>query len=374
MQRIEWANSLRGLAALIVLASHYYYTFWFNHSAAAYLARHQPVLNTPQDTPALFRLLDIFPVHLGSLGVALFFLLSGYVISISFDHYSRMGFLFARTMRVLPTYAAGYLVSCAVIWALADPRGELSVHAVLAGMVPGLSHLVNVAVPADGIVWTLIIELVFYVVCLLFYRRLASCWKTVALVAGLCVLVQTVLPPKASGAEYVILLSAPFLPVMLIGVVLASSRRGNFLPLQTALLVAGLTVTHAVLMVTSSLAPTPLSYRVTFIGTILLFAGISACGEGWRPRTVTSLLADISYPLYVVHPVLGYAMMSVLIAHGAGAVTAAVNATVAAVLTAYLLHRLIEAPTHRLGRLWARRLSGLSPSVGHSHPQPAKLD
>lgn len=51
------------------------------------------------------------PVELGALGVGAFFLVSGYVIALSVERYSRRGFLVGRLMRVLPTFAAGYLVT-----------------------------------------------------------------------------------------------------------------------------------------------------------------------------------------------------------------------------------------------------------------------
>jgi hypothetical protein len=121
-----------------------------------------PLYAGDTSAPRFARLLAAITVEFGALGVALFFMISGYVIAISLDRYSRRGFIVGRFMRVLPTYAAGYLVSCVVVWAVSDPGHELIPTHVLAGMVPGLPVLVGVPAPADGIVWTLIVELVFY--------------------------------------------------------------------------------------------------------------------------------------------------------------------------------------------------------------------
>jgi peptidoglycan/LPS O-acetylase OafA/YrhL len=356
MKRLEWANALRGVAAITVLAAHYC-GFWFNHAGAAYLARRDPVLMDPAgSTPGLAHWLLATPVHLGAFGVALFFLISGYVISISLDHYSRTGFLVARTLRLLPTYAACYLVICAAIWAASDPRGELSAQTVLIGMVPGLSNLLRVRVPPDGVVWTLRIEIVFYIVALIFHRRLASCWKTIALIAALCVAAQLLIPPKQWGVKSIVLFATPFLPVMLIGVVLASCRQRIFTPPQTALLIAGLTITHAALLHIWTYTPFQLDYKLTFLGTIALFIGIWWFGDGWRPNAIASFLAAISYPLYVLHVVLGYTLLTLLTRQGVGGTSAFLITTAAAILAAYAVHRLLETPTHQLARTWARRL------------------
>ena len=144
-----------------MLVAHYGVAFWMNQGGVAGLARRQPLYAGDAAAPRFARVLVALPVDFAAFGVALFFLISGYVIAISLDRYSRRGFIIGRTMRVLPTYAAGFLVTCSVIWAVSDPAHELVPTHVLAGMIPGLPNVLGVPAPADGIVWTLIVELVF---------------------------------------------------------------------------------------------------------------------------------------------------------------------------------------------------------------------
>lgn len=364
MKRLEWANALRGVAALTVLGFHFGVVFWMRQDVAAGLARREPLYSGGSDAPGFARLLAAIPVDFGALGVALFFLISGYVIAISLDRYSRRGFIIGRSLRVLPTYAAGYLVTCAVIWAVSDPGNELGPTRVLAGMVPGLPFVLGVSAPGDGIVWTLIVELVFYVVCLVAYRWLTRRWYAILAVGVACVAIQLVVDPPAAligssigGLRYVILLAVPFLPVMLVGVTLSAFRRGQLPRLATALLVPALAVTHVALMSTTSVVPTSLEYRLTFVGTVGIFAVIWAMGHRWRRHPVADLMADLSYPLYVVHPVLGYALLSILVARGVWAPAAVLVAVATALVAAWLLHRLVEVPTHRLGQRWARHFA-----------------
>lgn len=198
--------------------------------------------------------------------------------------------------------------------------------------------------------------------CLAFHLRLAGCWKTVVGIALLCAVTQLLIrpvPPASSlyGLVYIILLACPFLPVILIGVVLASYRRGNFGSREAGLLYGFLVAMHVLLMHTSILAQTPLKFKITSVVSILFFTMIWAISENWRQNRVSKFLADISYPLYVAHPVLGYALLSVLVAGGMSPAIAVLVATVAAILVAWLLHVAIEKPTHRHGRKWALRFS-----------------
>jgi peptidoglycan/LPS O-acetylase OafA/YrhL len=374
VRRLEWANTLRGVAALTVLGFHFAVAFWIHQDVSAGLARRDPLYVGDAGAPSFARALAWLPIDFAALGVGLFFLLSGYVIAISLDRYSRRGFLIGRCMRILPTYAAGYLVTCSVIRALSDPGRELSVGSVLAGSVPGLQFLTGTTAPGDGIVWTLIIELVFYVVCLVTHRTLTRRWQIIAGVAVACAATQWLLDPSPlgspqAGLSYVVLLACPFVPVMLVGVVLSAHRRGNLSRLSVALLVPLLAATHLTLASTTQVVATSLEYRLTFVSTIAIFTGIWTIGDRWHQHALADFFADISYPLYVVHPVLGYALLSVMTVHGVPAPVAVLAAAGIAISAAWLLHTLVEAPTHRLGQRWARSIAY---SPGDPSPMPAR--
>jgi peptidoglycan/LPS O-acetylase OafA/YrhL len=350
-----------------VLGFHFAVAFWIHQDVSAGLARRGPLYIGEAGAPGFARAIAWLPIDFAALGVGLFFLLSGYVIAISLDRYSRRGFLIGRCMRILPTYAAGYLITCGVIWAVSDPNRELSLGSVLAGSVPGLQFVIGTTAPGDGIVWTLIIELVFYAVCLITYRTLTRRWQVIAAVALACAATQWLLDPSPlgspqAGLRYVVLLACPFVPVMLVGVVLSAHRRGNLSGLSAALLVPLLAATHLTLASTTKVVPTSLEYRLTFVATIAIFAAIWTIGDGWPRHAVADFFADISYPLYVVHPVLGYALLSVMTAHGVPAPVAVGAAAGVAIAAAWLLHQFVEAPTHRMGQRWARSIA-YSPEI-----------
>ncbi|WP_448629975.1 acyltransferase family protein [Cellulomonas soli] len=361
MKRLEWANALRGIAALIVLGYHFSVAFWMSQDVSASLARRTPLYPGDQGAPVWARAISALPVDLAALGVALFFLLSGFVISISLERYSRAGFLVGRAMRLLPTYAAGYLITCLTIAAMSDPGDELHVGSVLLGSVPGLAYLVRASAPGDGIVWTLIVELVFYGVCVVVFRRLTTRWWAIAAVAAGCALVQTLVPhlPRAAWAEgiqFVVLLACPFIPVMLVGVTLFVHRAGRLRRGPAVVLVLALVGEFVVLASTTPVVPTSWEYRLTFVGAVGVFAAVAAVGDRWTdPGRLLGFLAAISYPLYVVHPVLGYALISWLAGRGVWGPLAVLIAGAAAIGCATAIHFAVEKRTHHLGRRWAGR-------------------
>jgi peptidoglycan/LPS O-acetylase OafA/YrhL len=379
--RIEWANALRGVAALSVLAVHYLVAFYTNNAAAAGLARRPPLWATDEGAPRWSTWLAAVPVDLAAFGVGLFFLISGFVIAISLDRYSRRGFVVGRSMRILPTYAAGYLVTCTVIWAMSDPAHELTPGRVLAGMVPGLANVLGVAAPADGIVWTLVVEIVFYAFCLVAYRTLTRRWWAVAAAAAVCVALQVGLPRLPwelgrpfAGIVYILVLASPFVPVMLVGVAVSALRSGQMSLRAVVILVPALAATHTLLLTTSPVVTVSVQYRVTFVLTIAAFCAVAALAGGWRPHPVADFFADISYPLYVVHGVLGYALLYSFAVAGLRSPVAVPVTVAVAVTVAWVLHRLVEVPSHRRGRLWARHLSAVrtvAPPAASPADEPA---
>ena len=379
MRRIEWANTLRGIAVIAVLVAHFGVGFWVDQSSLSHLARRPPLYEGRDGAPEWAVHISEWPIDLAAFGVALFFLLSGYVIALSMGRYTRAGFLIGRLTRILPTYAAGYLVTCFVILIASDPANELSMAGVLSGMVPGLSIVLGTAAPADGIVWTLIVELVFYLVCLVTYRHLTQKWQAIAAVTVACIAFQGLVEPPVvqsplAGAVYVALLACPFLPIMLVGVVLHRYAGAGAHRVGQTVVPAALVLSYFWLASTTSVVPTSLSYRLTFAGTTLFFASAWLFARHWRGSRATGFMADISYPLYVVHPVLGYFLMSYLASRGIWPWVDVSLVFVAVTFVAWGLHALVEDPTHRAGKGWARRVSerNLTRATGLSVNPPGR--
>jgi peptidoglycan/LPS O-acetylase OafA/YrhL len=74
---------------------------------------------------------------LGQLGVAMFFLVSGFVISISLTKYNIQGFLLARILRIYPTYAVALTVTLVCVWIPLSTAGRLLVNSTIT--CPGCS-------------------------------------------------------------------------------------------------------------------------------------------------------------------------------------------------------------------------------------------
>lgn len=362
-QRLEFANALRGLAALAVLVSHYLGVFWFSRDVAGALANASVPPANAVPTPAIVTLVNATPIVWGPFGVALFFLISGFVIPYSFTRTGVPGFLVGRVFRIYPLYFAGFTVTLMALLLSGMAGGkpfpyegwQVAVH-----YVPGLRDVVG-SVGMDGIIWTLEVELKFYVVCALaaVLLRAGSLWTfaiPVVLLAAVAAFHQqpwgTVAKLLAFNAEYMLF--------MFVGVAFNFLFRRCIGAMGFAFAVSGtLAAFFAGMVISGEPAAVLVSYGAAFI----VFSAAAACAKVWPKVRVLTFFADISYPLYVVHGVAGYALLAHLTSRGVAPLVAVACATALSISLAWLLHVLVEMPTHRIGQRLSRRFSQHSEQV-----------
>lgn len=138
--RLVELDSLRGLAAVVVMLFHYTTKFdqLFGH-------------NTPLPWYA----------PLGKFGVNLFFIISGFVIFMTLARTTKaMDFVVSRFSRLFPAFWTAVFVSFVLTHLLAVPGRTVSLETAVLNlmMIHGLFGIPDV----DGVYWTLEIELIFY--------------------------------------------------------------------------------------------------------------------------------------------------------------------------------------------------------------------
>ena len=328
--RFTELDGLRGIAALGVVLAHYITlaNTFFPH------LRQAPV--------------DLNPL---TLGVHLFFLISGFVIFMTVRRVgSAREFLTARAIRLFPPFWVALLLTSAI--------GYLSHEAWLK---PGLRQfLANLTMapklfgekPVDGAYWTLAVEWVFYLgmalLCALGLTRreqlttwLLALWAvaSVGLSVGL-----TLWRSAGSGLADVLLTAtiAEYAPLFASGALLFLSReRGRLDPrlaltlpsaLATALIVQG--PGHAIMLAVP----------------IVIFVAVVVRERTAVLRTAPlQFLGRVSYGRYLLHQNIGYAMISLTQDRVLGFL-------IAFPLTLGLAWALYELVEVRLSRVLRRRL------------------
>jgi peptidoglycan/LPS O-acetylase OafA/YrhL len=286
----------------------------------------------------------------GHFGVELFFIISGFVILMTIERKQTVReFAISRAARLMPAFLAA-LVIATVIRILSPVRvlDTPTVTQFLANltMAPSLFG----QSPMDMPYWTLTYELLFYIgmglILALGMLRWAEWFGLLAVAAG-CLFIATVdvrLHHRTS-----ILLLVYYSNFFLIGICLYRIHVHMARPITWAALVVAIAVTALGGGEQSFYAPGRIYFPLTIAFTALVWFAIGRHGRwlAWRPLV---FLGVISYPLYLVHVVLGFAVIRWGVAHGWSTIEGVVGAGVVSLITATALHYFVEAP----GGRWVR--------------------
>jgi len=360
--RIEYANTLRGMAALAVIVSHYYGVFWLA----------QPAVESLTNIPALS--FDGIPIpqyilwlhkldlsNFGAYGVALFFLISGFVIPFSLHKSTWLGFLTNRIFRIYPVYIVGFtitLLAIAIGSHVSHRSWPFSHNEVLIHYIPGVRDLLwsrNI----DGIIWTLEIEIKFYLICALlislFRKNSLKVFFTPAVLFIAAILLNHFITElsQANSTFYHLSLtyifSSQFIIFMFIGVTLNYLHIKKLPPDKAYLIIS---VLFLLFCIQWSIGPYKASIYTawSYLFAIITFLFANTFQNPFRGNSIFNFFANISYPLYVIHGVAGYTALSIMLKAGVNPSTSLMFVTITAFLLAYLIHRFVELPSQVIGK------------------------
>ena len=309
-------------------------------------------------------------ISTGPFGVALFFLISGLVISFSLQKNLAPSFLVGRVFRIFPTYFACLTIGLVTVW-LSSRFWRVHFGYSVRDMVTNallLNNLFKVA-SIDTVNWTLAVEIKFYLLLALFRPLLLRRTYRTIFAYALLVLVSFIgyatvtgaplNPPGATAlaiATEALLIEMNYIVFMLIGVLFYRHLRGAMtlpqLTLGSLLLLGIFTVAWAIGPQRAQFFVVTLNYYYAY-GVFLICC---ICRRFFRPLALLDFFADISFPLYVVHSLLGYTLLKLAMHYGLGYGAALTGVSGIVILVAWLVHQHIELPSNKFGKRLAARL------------------
>lgn len=352
-----FVDMLRGLAALLV--------FWFHldlHILCGY-----PGTPVPPDSLTYWLVYGF--TDLGRYGVAIFFMISGFLIpsTLRGPKASLRTYALHRFFRLYPAYWVAIAAWAAVAAWLPSGDGQPGARDALLNLTMLQKFL---SVPdVIGAFWTLPIELLFYFACaFLFWSR--SAWSWLRLL-GLSITTCLVL----AGVGRVSATAMPLAPLFAFTLMfladgarqaLESGRGGGKVALA-ATAVAALLVPANLLGYEAQEAWRFITAywmaMATFFACLLLRGAIASS----RPVAAASrFLADISYSVYLLHAPLGMTTAQLVQQSTGSAALGAASGLALTVAAAWVVFTVVEAPAIRLGRRLSSRAATPARATGQA--------
>lgn len=305
-----------------------------------------------------WQVLDIPGAYYGSTGVALFFVLSGFILTWTTNPaLARSGFYLRRVARIYPDHLVTLVAALVIALVLGSPPVTGRIIGANVLLLQAWSLDPTVVYGLNGVAWSLSCELAFYL-AFPFLLPLLRRWTTrtrlvVTLVALAIPLVATVVAPTTYQVLYHFPLARfpEFVLGVVAGLAFVEGHRSRVpwagvLGILAAVLVAA-ELTHA----TEAVA------RVALVLPFALFLMLCAERDLRGRRSVLThrvliVAGSASYAFYLVHELV---IRRVLDTPLTGVLAAAVI-TVGAAVLAYALYRFVEEPArHLIVNRWGRR-------------------
>jgi peptidoglycan/LPS O-acetylase OafA/YrhL len=292
-QRFAEIDLLRFFAAISVVAFHYL----FRGPAIGAMPGYEfPVLSEW--------------ARYGFLGVHLFFMISGFVIAFSVRGRSSGEFLWSRASRLYPAFWFAIVLTTLVVQFAQAKEYQLHWWEVVANFTM-LNHLFGIP-SVDGAYWSLYVELHFYSLVWLMIRLGQQHRELFLLVFWLLIAVawQTFPVWKVE-----LLLAAPYAPFFIAGALICRIRNeGASLTLWSLYGIAWLLSLNIMVGLSPAVrvedGDNPVVVGALITLAYLLMAGVGLGWFTWIKGTLVALLGSLTYPLYLLHEVIGWVLLS----------------------------------------------------------------
>jgi exopolysaccharide production protein ExoZ len=302
----------------------------------------------------------------GYLGVVLFFFVSGFIITHVAQRENRLVFLFKRLFRIYPPLIVSTLLIALcyrVYLYLGHSEDGISNYIIYDSSIAHMP-VINVALamtllnyfrvnqnPVNGVAWTLVIEMIFYVLCFCILPLLRQSPRIAMLTLSLTCLLITFLARQFGPSFFLFAASVTYLPLLLIGQAtyfvwskqlapywLGVSAIGNYF-----LFIYGIQSIHP------EFYPPENSYAISSIYGYLIFLLLLLLNARLTIPKVLGFYSKISYSLYLYHAVSGHLVLGILYPF-IGYVPALLCALAAVTGLSYLSWRYVEIPSQQLAR------------------------
>ena len=329
-KRIVGLDALRGLAAGAVMLRHH--------------AQYYDVLYGGR-TPLP---IDLGPGH---YGVELFFIISGFVILMTIERRRTVrDFAISRFTRLMPAFLAALVLASAllILLPMPFPFGRPTFWQFMANltMAPMLFGQTVIDLPY----WTLTYEMVFYIymaLCLRLGLLRSIEW------AGLALLLSGLLFRATTDIQHhhrtSIVLLAYYSNFFLIGICLFRITTQRARPITYVALALSLAMSALGGGERAFNSPGWLYLLLTLAFTALVWQATRRPSR-WLTWPPLVFLGRVSYPLYLVHVVLGYEIIRFGVEQGWSTLHGVIAAGVASLAAATMLHYAVEVP----GERWSR--------------------
>lgn len=307
---IGFVALLRALAALLVVWDHLT-AHWLDQAGINWLPLE--LVRNYLSKPLAIK------TDFGFFGVALFFLISGYIISYVSQQETRVSFITKRLFRIFPALCISifFIIATYSLYGLFTGKPTFISGLSLSDFLWSMTLLNYFKVPqnpVNTVAWTLIIEMLFYLLCFVVLPWMKR--KPVyALLSMQLVCFFIIYFARELGDNFFLFAASfAYIPYLMMGQLLYyfHSRKLDLWSFSLFSVSSYLLIIYGILTIhTQFYYPTD-SYGISFMYAYLIFVICMLLDGKIKLNMPIKFISDISYSLYLNHSALGRLFITVL--------------------------------------------------------------
>lgn len=371
-EKLVFIHQLRAIATIMVMVWHLTIMFWYSNETISSLFYLKPV-NLAKERINIFytSVADAFMAigfDFGRFGVAIFFLISGFIIPYSLKNVEsfkmKLIFLFKRIMRIWPAYICGFSIGFAALYCYEKMTGSGFPYSMKEWLVQASLCRDWFWVPSiDGVSWTLEMELKFYV--LIFILLLLNKLYNKYWIAGISVVMTFFNIILYANTEKLISYNVRIYQIMsvlgdsfiyllfiLFGFAFYCFHCGKWDKITFLIILQFLSAGFLLSVINSTNGIAFRQFAVNYLGALLIFTDFYLMRDKLEENRLLNFLGDKSYAIYLLHGTNGYILLSILAGHGLPFLVCILVTVSAVLIMAALFNRYVEKPIqHATGYL-----------------------
>lgn len=334
MNKIIFIDKLRAIATIMVMCWHLGVMFWFSYEDVMVLCQQEPSGGVMHLLPDFFSKIVALVVGLkfdfGMFGVAIFFLITGFIIPFSVKSANnfrmKVKFILKRILRIWPVYAIGFLIVFSVLIAN-GAEYDLKSYLIQASLMRDWFWVESL----DGISWTLEVQLKFYIIIFvllllnkLHNPKMISILTVFMMGFSVCFysICNDLLLINIKLYQWGSVLAMAFLYIifMFLGFVLYEYDSKTW-DRKTCLLVTQILLVCWIICIVVGDSKLLLSkFLINYGGAFILFINFYIFKNDMNETKVLSFVSKYSFSIYILHGVLGYIILDKLCRFGISAI------------------------------------------------------
>lgn len=292
-----------------------------------------------------------FNTQTAVVGVFLFFILTGYLMAMSRYKYTTRNFLINRVLRLFPILLLTIIISGFLLFTVQGIKYDW--HNYISTLLL-IYPFVQIA-PVLGVLWTLIVELIFYLII----SHVKKMDFKFIVIFNLVVILLIVFNKSLNSINlFSLIYYLKYISIILIGVAVYYSEHLEKKSFKLGVILLSIVLSYLVLFLNKMFAGDETTYTNfgTYFVALFIYFSLYLLNQfksslfSYIPRLFV-IIADIGYPVYLLQLPVGFTIMYLVkVKLALNSYCIVLLGGLSVLIIAYLVHRFIEEPMYKYGR------------------------